>query len=99
MQWEEPGEDWTSSVVKQKCKEFVRNLMTQNEDERQEMSKTASDDNENGADKILRKGNMEETPIAELDDLFLPGITSTQAQTRNGIQEGGGRLAPNVSIQ
>ena len=42
MQWEEPGEDLTSSVIKQKCKEFVRDLMQQKNDGQQEMSNTAS---------------------------------------------------------
>ena len=97
MQWEEPGEDLTSSVIKQKCKEFVRDLMQQNDDGWQEMSKTASDNNENSPERILSKGNTEETSMVELDDVFLPPTTSTQVQTRNGRQEGGERPVANVS--
>ena len=98
MQWEIPGENLISSVIKQKCKEFVRELTRHNVDERQEMNKTAHDDYENAADRILRKGNMEETTMVELDDVFLPPITSTQVHTRNGRQEGGKRPAANVSL-
>ena len=98
MQWEEPGENLISSVIKQKCKEFVRELTRHNVDERQKMNKTAYDDYENAADRILRKGNMEETTMFELDDVFLPPITSTQVHTRDGRQEGGKRPPANVSL-
>ena len=98
MQWEEPGEDLTTSLIMQKCKEFVRDLIQQqNDDGRQEMSKTASDNNENADDTIQRKGNMGETTTAQLDDVFSPPITSTQVHTRNGRREGGESPSVNVS--
>ena len=96
MQWEESGEDLTSSLIMQKCKEFVRDLIQQNDDGGHEMSKTASDNNEN-SDTIQRKGNMEETTMAELVGVFLPPITSTQVQTGNGRQEGSEIPPDNVS--
>ena len=93
MQWEEHGKNLTSTVIKQKCREFVKDLIQkQNDDGRQEMSKTASSDSKNAADTIQRKGNKQETTMAELDDV------STQVQTRNGRQQGGGRPAANVSL-
>ena len=99
MEWEEPGEDLTSSLIMQKCKEFVRDLVQQqqNDDGRQGMSETASDNNVNADDTIQRKGNMEETTMAQLDDIFSPPITSTQVHTRNGRREGGERPSVNVS--
>ena len=89
----------TSPLIMQKCKEFVRDLIQQqqNDDGRQEMSKTVSDNNENADDTIQRKGNIEETTMAQLDDVFSPPITSTQVQTRNRRQEGGERPSANVS--
>ena len=97
MQWEEFGEDLTSRAIKQKCKEFLKDLMQQNYDRQEEMNKTASDDNKNAADKIQRKGNMEETTTADLNGVFLPGVTSMQVQKSNGRQKGGKRPAANVS--
>ena len=100
MQWEEPGEDLTSSLIMQKCEEFVRDLIQQqqqDDDGGQEMIQTESDNNKNADDTIQRKGNMEETTMAQLDDVFSPPITSTQVQTRNGRREGGERPSVNVS--
>ena len=95
MEWEELGEDLTSAAIKQKCREFVQLLMQQSDDGRQEINKTASDDN--GADIIQRKGNMEETTLEELGDVFLPPITSTQVQTRDGGQKDAG-VAPGTEV-
>ena len=98
MQWEEPGEELTSPLIMQKCKEFVRDLIQQQQnDDEQEMSETASDNNENADDTIQRKGNMEEATMAEQDDIFSPPITSTQVHTSNGRREGGERPSVNVS--
>ena len=98
MQWEEHGENLTSTVIKQKCREFVKELIQkQNDDGRQQMSRIASNDNKNAADPIQRKENMQETTMAELDDIFSPPITSTQVHTRNGRHQEGERPAANVS--
>ena len=93
MQWEETGEDLTSTVIKQKCKQFVMDLMQQNDDGRQE----TAPDNKNAADRIQTDGNMEEKSMTELDNVFLPPITSTQKDTTNARREGGKRPAANVS--
>ena len=93
MQWEETGEDLTSTVIKQKCKQFVMDLMQQNDDGQQE----TAPDNKNAADRIQTDGNMEEKSMTELDNVFLPPITSTQKDTTNARREGGKRPAANVS--
>ena len=97
MQWQDQGENLTSTVIKQKCQEFVRDLkQKQIDDGQQEMS------NENAADSIQRQGNM-----AELDDVFLPPVTSTQIGTKEGNMkdsygqgaagvEHGGEAAPDL---
>lgn len=58
MKWEETEEDLTSTVIKQKCKQFVMDLMQRSDDGRHE---TAPDNNRNVADRIQTEGNMEET--------------------------------------
>ena len=58
MKWEDIGEDLTSTVIKQKCKQFVVDLMRQNDDGRHE---TAPDNNENAADRIQTEDNTEDT--------------------------------------
>ena len=58
MKWEDIGEDLTSTVIKQKCKQFVVDLMRQNDDGRHE---TAPDNNENAADRIQTEDNPEDT--------------------------------------
>ena len=50
-------------------------------------------------DRIERKGNMEETTMVELGDVFLPPITSTPVNPRNGRQEESERPITNVSIK
>ena len=75
---------------------FVREL-TQGYEE-QDKNKTKDDSRTADGERIQSSGNLEEKPMEDPDDTFVPPIASTPVQRSNERQEGQNKPATNVSI-
>ena len=96
MQWQGPTSDLNGAAVKEMANKFVREL-TQGYEE-QDKNKTKDDSRKAVGERIQSSGNLEEKPMEDPDDTFVPPIASTPVQRSNERQEGQNKPATNVSI-